>query len=54
MTGESQTEAVRRALAERRERLSFRVSPQDREAVSCSFLSAKSGLGYWKASWAAA
>ena len=32
MTGESKTEAIRRALAERRQHLAYRVSPGDREA----------------------
>jgi antitoxin VapB len=38
MTGESKTEAIRRALAERRQRLSYRVSPGDREARALRFL----------------
>jgi antitoxin VapB len=37
MTGESKTEAIRRALAERRQRLTYRVSP-DREARALRFL----------------
>ena len=38
MTGESKTEAIRRALAERRQRLAYRVSPGDREAHALRFL----------------
>jgi antitoxin VapB len=38
MTGESKTEAIRRALAERRQRLAYRVSPDDREARALRFL----------------
>jgi antitoxin VapB len=38
MTGESKTEAIRRALAERRQRLAYRLSPQDREARVLHFL----------------
>ncbi len=38
LTGESKTEAIRRALEERRERLSFHVVHQDRTAELRSFL----------------
>jgi antitoxin VapB len=38
MTGESKTEAIRRALAERRQRLAYRLSPHDREARVLHFL----------------
>lgn len=38
MTGESKTEAIRRALAERRQRLAYRVSSGDREASALRFL----------------
>jgi antitoxin VapB len=38
ITGESKTEAIRRALAERRQRLAYRVSPGDREAHALRFL----------------
>jgi antitoxin VapB len=38
MTGESKTEAIRRALAERRQRLAHRISPGDREAHALRFL----------------
>lgn len=38
MTGESKTEAIRRALAERRQRLAYRISPSDREAHALRFL----------------
>jgi antitoxin VapB len=38
MTGESKTEAIRRALAERRQRLTYRVAPGDREAHAVRFL----------------
>jgi antitoxin VapB len=38
ITGESKTEAIRRALAERRQRLSYRVHPTDRQARALRFL----------------
>jgi antitoxin VapB len=38
ITGESKTEAIRRALAERRQRLSYRISAGDREARALRFL----------------
>lgn len=38
MTGESKTEAVRRALAERRQRLAYRVGAGDREGRALRFL----------------
>jgi antitoxin VapB len=38
MTGESKTEAIRRALAERRQRLAYRLSPHDRESRALHFL----------------
>jgi antitoxin VapB len=38
MTGESKTEAIRRALAERRQRLVYRVSDGNREAQALRFL----------------
>ena len=38
MTGESKTEAIRRALVERRQRLAYRISPADREAHALRFL----------------
>lgn len=38
ITGESKTEAVRRALAERRQRLAYRVSPADRQTRAVRFL----------------
>jgi antitoxin VapB len=38
ITGESKTEAIRRALAERRQRLAYRVSPTDRQTRTLRFL----------------
>jgi antitoxin VapB len=38
MTGESKTEAIRRALAERRQRLAYRISPGGLEAHALRFL----------------
>lgn len=38
MTGESKTEAVRRALAERRQRLAYRLGSTDRRDRLLSFL----------------
>lgn len=38
LTGESKTEAVRRALAERRDRLSYRLGATDRTARVVRFL----------------
>jgi antitoxin VapB len=38
MTGESKTEAVRRALTERRQRLAYRISPSNREGHALRFL----------------
>jgi antitoxin VapB len=38
ITGESKTEAIRRALAERRQRLAYRVSAGDGEARALHFL----------------
>ena len=38
ITGESKTEAIRRALAERRQRLAYRVSPTDRHTRTLRFL----------------
>ena len=38
LTGESKTETVRRALLERKERLSFRVAAADRTARALRFL----------------
>jgi antitoxin VapB len=38
MTGESKTEAIRRALTERRQRLTYRISPGNREARALRFL----------------
>jgi antitoxin VapB len=38
MTGESKTEAIRRALAERRQRLAYRIGSGDREARALRFL----------------
>jgi antitoxin VapB len=38
ITGESKTEAIRRALAERRQRLAYRLSAGDREARALRFL----------------
>ena len=38
LTGESRTEAVRRALVERRQRLSHRIAVPDREARVRAFL----------------
>lgn len=38
MTGETKTEAIRRALAERRQRLAYRISPGDRPAHALRFL----------------
>jgi antitoxin VapB len=38
VTGESKTEAVRKALEERRERLAFQVPPRDRRAEVARFL----------------
>lgn len=41
LTGESKTEAVRRALEERRERLTFQVVRRDRGAEAQRFLAAE-------------
>lgn len=38
VTGESKTEAVRKALEERRERLAFQVPPRDRRTEVLRFL----------------
>lgn len=38
MTGESKTEAIRRALEERRERLSYRIQVRDRRVDLLEFL----------------
>lgn len=38
LTGESKTEAIRRALVERRQRLAYRINPGDREAHALRFL----------------
>jgi antitoxin VapB len=38
LTGESKTEAVRRALSERKQRLAHRVDPEDRESRVRRFL----------------
>lgn len=38
LTGETKTEAIRRALAERRQRLAYRISPGDRRAHALQFL----------------
>jgi antitoxin VapB len=38
LTGESKTEAIRQALAERRRRLAYRINPGDREAHALRFL----------------
>jgi antitoxin VapB len=38
LTGESKTEAIRRALAERRQRLAYRINPGDRETQALRFL----------------
>ncbi len=38
LTGESKTEAIRRALVERRERLSLSISPEERRARLRRFL----------------
>ncbi len=38
ITGESKTEAIRRALAERRQRLAYRVNPGDRRTRALRFL----------------
>jgi antitoxin VapB len=38
IAGETKTEAIRRALIERRQRLAYRISPGDREAVALRFL----------------
>jgi antitoxin VapB len=38
ITGETKTEAIRRALAERRQRLAYRISPGDRESRALRFL----------------
>ena len=38
MTGESKTQAVREALKERRDRLSFRIVPEERRAHLLRFL----------------
>ncbi len=39
MTGETKTEAIRKALKERRERLSYQIVRRDRKAVLLRFLS---------------
>ncbi len=38
IAGESKTEAIRQALAERRQRLAYRVSPEDRRSRLLAFL----------------
>jgi antitoxin VapB len=38
ITGESKTEAIRRALAERRQRLAYRVKSADRQTRALRFL----------------
>jgi antitoxin VapB len=38
LTGENKTEAIRKALEERRARLRFRISGEDRETRLCRFL----------------
>lgn len=38
ITGENKTEAIRKALEERKERLSFQVVPRNREAEVLEFL----------------
>jgi antitoxin VapB len=38
LTGETKTEAIRRALEERKQRLSFQVVPRDRKAELLRFL----------------
>ncbi|MGP7996639.1 MAG: type II toxin-antitoxin system VapB family antitoxin [Streptosporangiaceae bacterium] len=38
ITGETKTEAIRRALAERRQRLAYRVAPTDRAARVLQYL----------------
>ena len=38
MTGESKTEVIRTAVAELKERLAFRLAPQDRTATLTRFL----------------
>lgn len=38
MAGETKTEAIRRALSERRQRLAYRISPGGREAHALQFL----------------
>lgn len=38
ITGESKTEAIRRALAERRQRLAYRLSHTDRQTRALRFL----------------
>jgi antitoxin VapB len=38
LTGETKTEAVKRALAERKERLGHRVDPSDRQGRAMRFL----------------
>ena len=38
LTGETKTEAVRRALEERKERLALRVVKRDRDGELCDFL----------------
>lgn len=38
ITGESKTEAIRRALAERRQRLAYRINPGDRQTRALRFL----------------
>jgi len=38
ITGESKTEAIRKALEERKERLAFRIAPRDRREAIVRFL----------------
>ena len=38
ITGETKTEAIKRALEERRDRLSFQIAPRDRHADLLRFL----------------
>ena len=38
ITGESKTEAIRRALSERRQRLAYRIGPADQRAHALRFL----------------
>ena len=53
LTGESKTEAIRRALAERRQRLAYRISRETGKRRSRGFSNARSGREFQQTSSAA-